>query len=168
MKKIILLCYTSLISTNLYSQLTPDKETYYNPIEKTDYKTDNGFMIYQNGKEISTNSKGEKETKLESVILLSSDKDLKESSSIEDIRLIINKTNEIFDELFKKSSKPGKIMVQFELTKKKKNIQYAIRDDLDLEIMKIFEKRVNAEEYPKSKRNPIKFQLIYKVNSYND
>ena len=59
-------------------------------------------------------------------------------------------------------------MVQFELKKDKNEIQFAVKDELDLEIMKEFEKRVNNEVYPNSKKNPIKIQLTYKVNSFND
>lgn len=59
-------------------------------------------------------------------------------------------------------------MVQFELKKKNNEIQFAVRDNLDLEIMKEFEKRVNDEKYPNSKKDPVKLQLIFKVNSYND
>lgn len=127
-----------------------------------------GFKKYQNGEEINTISKGIKETKLEKVVLLSSDEELKENSSIEDIKLIIDKTNEVFDELFKNSDKSGKIMIQFELKKKKNEIQFAVRENLDLEIMKEFEKRINDLKFPNSKNEPIKLQLIYKVNSFND
>ncbi|ESU20961.1 hypothetical protein FCR2A7T_07330 [Flavobacterium cauense R2A-7] len=127
-----------------------------------------GFKKYQNGNEIESISKGIKETALEKVILLSTDKELKENSSIEDIKAIIDKTNIIFEELFKNSEKPGKIMVYFELQKKKNEILFAVRDDLDLEIMKEFEKRVNREKYPNSKKDSIKLQLVYKVNSFND
>ena len=59
-------------------------------------------------------------------------------------------------------------MIQFELGEKKNIIQFAVRDDLDLDIMKEFEKRVNEEKYPNSKKSTIKFQVIYKVNSLND
>src|SRR5690606_25877540 len=103
---------------------------------------------YQNGNEVYVTSKGEKETKLEKVIFLSSDSDLKANTSVEDIQTIIEKTNKIFENLFKNSEKPGKIMVQFELGKKKNEIQFAVRDELDLEIMKEFEKQVNAVKYP--------------------
>lgn len=123
---------------------------------------------YQNGKEIDSVSKGIKETALEKVILLSSNEELNANSSFEDIELIIKKTNEIFNELFKNSIKSGKIMIEFELKKKKNEITYAVKDDLDLDIMKVFEQRVNSEKYPGSKKDPIKIRLIYKVNSFND
>lgn len=126
------------------------------------------FKKYQNGKEVDSISKGIKETKLEKVVLLSSDKELKENSSLEDIETIMDKTNSIFDELFKNSNSPGKIMVQFVIKKKGNEIQLAVKGDVDLEIMKEFEKRVNNEKYPNSKKDSIKLQLIYKVNSYND
>jgi len=100
--------------------------------------------------------------------LLSSDEEFKENSSLEDIKTIIDKTNSIFDELFKNSNSSGKIMVQFEIKEKNNEIQFAVKDDLDLEIMKEFEIRVNNEKYPNSKKDSIKLQLIYKVNSYND
>lgn len=127
-----------------------------------------GFKTYQDGKEIDSISKGIKETKLEKVVLLSSDEDLRENSSVEDLSSIINKTNIIFEDLFKNSEKSGKIMLQFELKKEKNEIQFAVRDDLDLEIMKEFEKRINNESFPNSKKKPIKFQIIFKVNSFND
>lgn len=123
---------------------------------------------YQNGKEIDSVSKGIKETTLEKVILLSSDDELNKNSSFEDIELIIKKTDKIFDELFKNSLKSGKIMIEFELKNKKNEITYAVKDDLDLDIMKVFEQRVNNEIYPNSKKDPIKLRLIYKVNSFND
>ena len=102
------------------------------------------------------------------MILLSSNDVLEKNTSIEDLKAIMEKCNAIFDELFKNSLKEGKIMVEFELKKDKNEIQFAVKDDLDLEIMKEFEKRINAEKYPNSKEDPIKFQLIYKVNSFND
>jgi len=123
---------------------------------------------YQNGKEIDSVSKGVKETALEKVILLSSDQELNANSSFEDIELLIKKTDAIFNELFKNSMKSGKIMVEFELKKKKNEITYAVKDDLDLDIVKVFEQRVNGEKYPNSKKDPIKLRLIYKVNSFND
>lgn len=129
---------------------------------------DSGFKTYQNGKEVDTLSKGIKETALEKVILLSSDEELKKNTSVEDLTAIVDKTNKIFEELFKNSDKSGKIMVHFEIKKKKNEIHYAVRDDLDLDIMKEFEKRVNSEKFPNSKKNPIQIQLIYKVNSFND
>lgn len=58
--------------------------------------------------------------------------------------------------------------MEFELQKKKNQIQFAVKDDIDLDIMKEFEKKVNSEKYPNSKEDPIKIQLIYKINSYND
>ncbi|MFN8296229.1 MAG: hypothetical protein U0T69_08540 [Chitinophagales bacterium] len=59
-------------------------------------------------------------------------------------------------------------MIEFKLKNDKNEIQFRVRDDLDLDIMKEFEKRVNAEKYPKSRKDPVKLQLIYKVNSFND
>ncbi len=146
----------------------PIKKSYYNPIDNGTYKTDGSFKIYHGGNEVYMTDKGNKETKLEKVILLSSDIDLKNNFSVEDLSLIIDKTNKIFEELFKNSDKSGKIIVQFELGKSKNEIQFAVRDDLDLEIMKTFEERLYLEKYPNSKKDTIKFQLVYKVNSYND
>ena len=146
----------------------PFKNLYKNPIENETYKTAGVFKKYQNGKESYIADKGNKETKLEKVIFLSTDADLKANSSIEDISSIIDKTNKIFEKLFKESDKSGKIMIQFELGKKENNIQFAVRDDLDLKIMKEFEKRVNSVKYPNSKNGVVKLQLIYKVNSLND
>ncbi|WP_291133148.1 hypothetical protein [Flavobacterium sp. UBA7682] len=130
--------------------------------EKPKDLVDSKVKMYRDGKEIDSISKGVKETKLEKIILLNTDAELKENSSIEDISEIMTKTNSIFEELFKNSDKPGKIMVQFELGKIENKIEFAVRDELDLEIMKEFERRINAEKYP------IKIQLIYKVNSFDD
>ncbi|WP_316632911.1 hypothetical protein [uncultured Flavobacterium sp.] len=126
------------------------------------------YKQYQNGKEIDSVYKGEKGTSLEKVAFLSSDEEINANTSIEDIELILKKTNQIFDELFKNSMKSGKIMVEFELKKKKNEITYAVKDDLDLDIMKVFEQRVNSETYPNSKKDPIKLRLLFKVNSLND
>ncbi|TDO69814.1 hypothetical protein EV143_11451 [Flavobacterium chryseum] len=120
---------------------------------------------YQNGKEAESISKGVQETKLEKVVLLSSDEEINKNSSIDDINLIIDNTNQIFEELFKNSLKPGKIMVQFQLNKENNDILFAVKD-LDLDIMKEFEKRINSEKYPNSKKDSIKLQLIFKVNSF--
>jgi RNAse (barnase) inhibitor barstar len=129
---------------------------------------DNGMVKYQKGKEITSISEGMKETKLEKVVLLSSDEELKENTSVEDLGAIIKKTDKIFESLFKDSKKSGKIMIEFELKKDKNEITFAVKDNLDLEIMKEFEKKVNGEKYPNSKKDSIKLQLIYKVNSFND
>jgi len=128
----------------------------------------NNVKKYQNGQEIDSISKGIKETKLEKIVLLNTEEELKRNSSFEDIKYIMDKANNIFEELFKNSDKPGKIMVEFELQKKKNEIIFAVRDDIDLEIMKEFEKRINNEKFPNSKKEPIKIQLIFKVNSFND
>lgn len=152
----------------LWLDEVPVLKDYYNPIENVTYKTENGFQSYQNGNEITENSIGNKETKLEKIVLLTGDKELKERSSIDDIKIIIDKTSSIFEELFKNSDKPGQIMVQFELKMKKNEIQYAVKDDIDLDIMKEFEKRVNQEKYPNTKSKSVKIQIIFKVNSFND
>lgn len=101
-------------------------------------------------------------------MLLTSDKDLQERITVEDISSLVKKTDTIFEELFKHSQKSGKIMLQFDLGKKKNEIQFAIQDDIDLDIMKEFEKRVNREKYPNTKNDTVKLQLIYKVNSFDD
>lgn len=126
------------------------------------------YVSYQNGAVVDSLSKGIQETKLEKVVLLNSDEELKDNSSVEDIGTILTKTNAIFDELFKNSKKSGKIMIEFELKKKENDIRFAVRDDIDLDIMKEFEKKVKAEKYPRSKKDPIKIQLMYKVNSFDD
>lgn len=133
-----------------------------------EYPKNYGNTSYKNGEKVFINEKGEKETKLEQVVFVSSDKDIKKNSSVDDISEIIKKTNAIFEELFKDSKSSGKIMVQFELRNDENIIIFAVKDDLDLDIMKEFEKRINNETYPKSKKKPISLQLIYKVNSYND
>lgn len=145
-----------------------DEAPKMNSDENSIAQKNNSVKKYQNGKEVDSISKGIKETKLEKVVFLNKDEELKRNTSIEDITIIMDKINNIFEELFKTSDKPGKIMVQFELQKEKNNIQFAVRDDLDLEIMKEFEKRVNSEKFPNSKKDPIKFQLIFKVNSFSD
>lgn len=127
-----------------------------------------GYKTYQNGKEITTVSKGEKETKLETLILLSDDETLKKNTSVEELSLIVDKCSNIFNELFKNSTKEGKIMIHFELTKKLNKIEFAVKDDVDLEIMKEFEKKINTEKFPNSKKDPIQFQILYKINSYNE
>ena len=131
-------------------------------------RTPNKFKMYKNGVEIDSLSEGIKETTLERVVFLSTDQELKENSSVEDVQKIMTKTNVIFDELFKNSKGSGKIMVEFEIKKKDNEIHFAVKDQIDLEIMKEFEKRVNRQKYPNSRNNPIKIQLIYKVNSFND
>jgi hypothetical protein len=129
---------------------------------------DSGFVTYQNGKEVDAVSKGIKETKLEKDIFLNSDDVLKENVTIDDITLIADKTNLIFDELFKKSTESGKIMVHFELNPKVNAIQFSIKGDVDLEIMKEFERRINNEIFPNSKKDTITLQFIYKINSFDD
>lgn len=146
----------------------PSKNAYQNPIDNKIYKTDGEFKTYRNGDEVYLTSKGNKETKLEKVIFLSSDKELKENYSPEEINNIISITNKIFENLFKNSDKSGKIMIQFELGREKNMIEFAVKDDVDLEIMKEFEKKINDENYPKARKNSIKFQLIYKINSFDD
>ncbi|MCL9807031.1 hypothetical protein NAT51_15965 [Flavobacterium amniphilum] len=125
-------------------------------------------VMYKDGKVITKLDKGEKETKLETVELLNTDQELKENTSLEDLKMILDKVNAIFEELFKNSTKPGKIMVEFKLKKDTNEITYAVKDDLDLDIMKEFEKRVNAEKYPNSKKDPVGFRMLFKVNSYNE
>jgi len=146
----------------------PVNLSYYNPIEKNKYVAESGFKTYRNGKEVSKDTIQEKATKLEKVVFLSSNRDLEENTSQEDIKLVMDKTNSIFEKLFKDSKKSGKIMVQFELGRKKNIIEFAVRDDLDLDIMKEFEKMVNNEKYPNTRKKSIKLQLLYKVNSYSD
>ncbi|SMO93237.1 hypothetical protein SAMN06265171_11335 [Chryseobacterium rhizoplanae] len=146
----------------------PNKNAYNNPIDKGTYKTEGTIKTYKNGNEVYITDKGNKETKLEKVIFLTSDPELQKNSSVEDLQSVFEKTNKIFERLFKNSKREGKIMVQFELGEKKNEIQFAVKDDLDLELMKEFEKQVNEEKYPYTKKDTIKFQLIYKVNSYND
>ncbi|MFC4818531.1 hypothetical protein [Flavobacterium sp. GCM10023249] len=124
--------------------------------------------IYQNGVEISAVPKGKKETKLEKVILLSSDEVLLENTSVEDLNRIMAKINTIFEDLFLKSNKSGKIIVEFDMGKTHNDILFAVKDDLDLKLMKKFEKRVMNETYPFSKNDPIKFQLLFKINAFNE
>lgn len=126
------------------------------------------YTTYQNGQEVNHVDKGLQETRLEKIILLSSDDEFEENSSLEDIKAILDKTTLVFEELFKDSKKSGKIMIAFELKKETNVIELAVRDDIDLEIMKEFEQRLHAEKFPNSKNKPVKFQMIFKVNSFND
>jgi hypothetical protein len=161
----------NLLKSNLkllWLDEVPPTKGYFNPIENTTYNAEGGMKTYQNGEEINQTSKGFKETKLERVAFLSSDKELEDNSSLEELKKIILETELIFNELFKNSDKSGKIMVQFELKKENNDIQFAVKDDLDLDIMKEFEKRVNSTAYPNSKKDPIKIQLLFKVNSFDD
>ena len=147
----------------------PENFSYYNPIDKNKYVADSGFKTYRNGKEVSKDSiQQDKDTKLEKVVFLSSNQDLEENTTLEDLKLVMDKTNSIFEKLFKDSQKSGKIMVQFELGRNKNIIEFAVRDDLDLNIMKEFEKMVKNEKYPNTRKKTIKLQFIYKVNSYSD
>lgn len=128
----------------------------------------NKTVTYKNGVEVDSVSIGIKETKLEKVVLLNSDSELKENTNIEDLEKILDKTSAVFEELFKKSEKSGKIMLEFTLKKENNSIEFAVKDDVDLDIMKEFKKIINNEKFPNSKKDSIKFQLIFKINSYND
>lgn len=128
----------------------------------------NESVIYKNGTKISTLEKGNKETALESIKLLNTDAELSENTTIEDLTSIIDQTKTIFNELFMKSEKSGKIMVYFELTKENVNISFAIKNDVDLDLMRIFEKKVLELKLPKSKKDPIKFDMLFKINEYNE
>ena len=55
-----------------------------------------------------------------------------------------------------------------ELKKRKNEISFAIKDDIDLAIMAEFEKIINKEKFPNSRKEPVKIQIIYKVNSFNE
>lgn len=160
----LLLC----ASVQAQQEGAPARPTYYNPIEDTTYHASGGFKTYVNGEEVDSLPPSVRETKLEKLVLLSSNADLEESTSVEDLKTIAYRTTEIFMELFGESKKSGKVMVQFELTQEKNEIQFAVRDDLDLELMKTFEKRVQGERFPHAKTVPVKFQLIYKVNDFDD
>ncbi|WP_320052489.1 hypothetical protein [uncultured Acetobacteroides sp.] len=149
---------------------TLSRDKYYNPIENRTYRTEGSFKRYRNGVEVDTIQRSlKKETKLERVILLSSNEELNESISIEEFKTIKDKIDKIFIDLFGESKQSGKIMIQFELKKDIDNvIRFSIRDNLDLNIMRKFEKRVLSERFPKSNKYTIKFQFIYKVNSIDD
>lgn len=127
-----------------------------------------GYTVYENGEEKTSISKGEKETKLESIVFLNDDETLKKNTSVKDLSLILEKCSNIFNTLFKDSTKEGKIMLQFELTEKETLITFSIKDDVDLDIMKEFEKQINSEKFPNSKKDPIQFQMLFKINSYNE
>lgn len=112
--------------------------------------------------------KGKKETRIEKIKLLNTDEELKENTSLEDIKFILDRTNSIFEELFKTSTKSGRIFVQFELKKDTNEMRYAAKDDIDEELMKEFEKRINNEKFPNSKKDAVKFQIVFIVNSVSD
>ena len=150
-------------------QVAPAKDsTYYNPIENTTYKSDGGYKTYVNGEQVDSLPPSIRETKLEKMVLLSSNEDLEASTSVDDLKTIAYRTSELFMGLFGDSKKSGKLMIQFELTKEKNDIQFAVRDDLDLELMKTFEEKMKSERFPHAKTVPVKFQLIYKVNDFDD
>ncbi len=101
--------------------------------------------------------------------LLNKDAELREATSIEDITAVMETVNAIFEKLFKESQGSGKIMVQIELVEKgKPNIQFAVRDGIDDKIMAVFEQDVQNASYPNTRNRPITFQLIYKVNAFNE
>ena len=166
MKQFLLILFSILIFNICFGQ--SEKESHNDSIKKKTYVSNKSIKTNRNGKEITSTSKGKKETKLEKVILLSNDDVLNKNTSIEDVSLIVEKTNIIFNSLFKNSKKSGKIIIQFEIRKINNLIQFAVKDNLDLDIMKEFEIKVNEEIYPNSKKEPVKIQLIYKVNSFNE
>lgn len=164
-----LILIITLLSSSIFAQISDDKKHYNNPINNTTYTTEGEFKTYKAGEEVESKSvENNKGTDVESIIFLNSDEDLQASTSVEDLTLIIDKCKSIFFELFGESDSSGKIMVQFTLNKKKVETQFAVRDNLDLEIMKEFEKRIIQQDFPKSKKKEIKFQIIFKVNSFND
>ena len=126
-------------------------------------------MVYRNGVAVDSVAKGIKETKLEKIIFLNKDAELKEATSVEQLQEVVESINKIFSELFKTSSSVGKIMVEIELVESgKPNIHFAVRDSLDLEKMKVVEKRVMNTGFPNTRKHPITIQLVYKVNSFDD
>lgn len=143
------------------------QKEYINHIEKKLYISEGGFKFYKNGKEISE-SEDERiptETGIKQVVLLNTDEEMKKSViTTEEISSIIKKTKAIFEELFLNSLGVGKIMVQFDLLEKGEDmIRMAVMDNIDLELMKVFETRVKAEDYPQAKKKSIKFQIIFQV-----
>lgn len=137
-------------------------------MEDSTYRAFGGFKTYVNGEQVDPLPPSIRETKLEKMVLLSSNADMEASTSVEDLKRIAYRTTELFMELFAGSKKSGKLMVQFELTQEKNDIQFAVRDDLDLELMKTFEQRMHGEHFPNARTVPVKFQLIYKVNDFDD
>ncbi|WP_152378387.1 hypothetical protein [Flavobacterium haoranii] len=66
------------------------------------------------------------------------------------------------------SDKSGKIMVHFELKKDTNEVNFAVKDDVDLILMKEFENRVLSLKLPKSKKESIQFKILFKINSFNE
>lgn len=126
------------------------------------------FVQYRNGEEVKDIPKGEKETAIESITLLNTDEELRENTSVEDLTEIINETKKIFEDLFMNSDKSGKIMVHFELKKDTNEVNFAVKDDVDLILMKEFENRVLSLKLPKSKKESIQFKILFKINSFNE
>ncbi len=126
-------------------------------------------VMYRNGAVIDSAGKGIKETKLETIQFLNKDAELKEAIGVEQIEKVVESITKIFSDLFNASTSPGKIMVEVELVEKgKPSIQFAVRDDLDLDKMKIFEKQVLNTSFPNTRKRPITIRLVYKVNSFDD
>lgn len=167
MLSIALILSTSICSSqNRISEDTTSLKSYHNPIDQNTYRSEGGFKVYKGGKEVNPNDMPKNNiTGLSEVVLLSSDDDFKKSITVEELQSIITRATEIFDEHFGKSEKAGYIMVQFDLGKKKNQIQLALRDNIDLEIMAQFEKVIKKEKFAKSKSKPLKFQLIFRVSS---
>lgn len=126
-------------------------------------------VMYRNGAVIDSVGKGIKETKLEKLIFLNKDAELKEATSVEQLQEVVESINKIFSELFNTSTNAGKIMVEVELVQKgKPNIHFAVKDDLDLEKMRVFEKRILNTSFPNTRKRPITIRLVFKVNSFDD
>lgn len=153
---------------NLNVANTPEdimgKNAYQNPADGKTYLTQGDFIGYKNGEEVDSTNGIDTVNGLSQVVFLSSDNEIRESIETDDLKKIILKSEEIFYKNFNNSKGDGKILVQFSLSKRKKTqIVYAIKDDIDLEKMKQFEIDMNNEKFIRSNKHNIVFQLIFNI-----
>lgn len=106
-----------------------------------------------------------KETKLKTIKLLNKDKELKENISIDEMKRIIDRTNILFKEVVEDCKKSGKIIVEFELLKENNKINVIVTEELDNELKSNFESKLLKEDFSNSKKDSIKFIMVYLVNS---
>ena len=142
------------------------KKSYNNPIDRLSYETDGQFVGYVNGEEIENSPENDTITGLYQVILLNSNQELEESLDIKKFSELIKTSKEIFNKNFSDYKGNGKIMVQFNLFKRKKaELQYTIKGDIDLDKMAQYEIDMNNEKFFKSKKYNIVFQIVFNINN---
>lgn len=123
------------------------------------------LVSIENGTIIFSKNLFEKETKLKAVTLLNTEEELKQNMSFSELDGVLKKTNEIFEQMVKDYDKSGNVIVEFELTKKENNINVIVTDELEPDFKLKFENLLKAENFPNSKKKPIKFVLVYLVNA---